>query len=123
MGVDTPRKSFLHLLDAETWWYRNWTTGPSGFDEASDTTSLDSFEKMWTEQAAKRNQFIAQQDSLTAQRVITAAVHDLLIDLPAIESQLQLCCHGTHHRAQILNMLRQAGAELPKLDYVVWLRL
>ncbi|MFQ5490784.1 MAG: DinB family protein [Phycisphaerae bacterium] len=30
--------------------------------------------------------------------------------------------HGTHHRAQGVNMLRQLGARTPKLDYVQWLR-
>lgn len=123
MGADTPRKSFLHLLDAETWWYSNWTVGPTESEELPESTSLDEFEKAWNENAAKRNEFVANQDKLTAQNVITAAVHGLFIDLRAIESMLQLCCHGTHHRAQILNMLRQAGAELPKIDYVVWLRL
>jgi uncharacterized damage-inducible protein DinB len=123
MGVDTPRKSFLHLLDAETWWYSNWTLGPTESEELPESTSLDAFEKAWSENAIKRNEFVARQDKLTAQRVITAAVHGLFIDLRAVESVLQLCCHGTHHRAQILNMLRQAGAELPKIDYVVWLRL
>jgi uncharacterized damage-inducible protein DinB len=123
MGVGAPRKAFLHLLDAERWWYRNWTMGPSDAEELPSTTSLEDFEALWRENALRRNAFIAQQDALNAQRVITAKVHDLLIDLRAVESMLQLCCHGTHHRAQILNMLRQSGAELPKIDYVVWLRL
>jgi uncharacterized damage-inducible protein DinB len=123
MGVGAPRKSFLHLLDAERWWYRNWTIGPTDAEELPTTTSLEDFESLWRENAAQRNAFIAQQDGLSAQRVITAKVHDLLIDLRAVESMLQLCCHGTHHRAQILNMLRRRGAELPKIDYVVWLRL
>ncbi len=34
------------------------------------------------------------------------------------ESMLQLCCHGTHHRAQIVNMFRHVGTEVPKLDFI-----
>jgi uncharacterized damage-inducible protein DinB len=39
-----------------------------------------------------------------------------------LESLVQLCCHGTHHRAQLINMLRHSGVTAPALDYVVWLR-
>ncbi|NUQ49181.1 MAG: hypothetical protein HUU27_04585, partial [Phycisphaerae bacterium] len=38
------------------------------------------------------------------------------------ESLLQLCGHGTHHRAQALNMLRHLGGRTPGLDLVTWLR-
>ncbi|MCC6360105.1 MAG: hypothetical protein IT450_15280, partial [Phycisphaerales bacterium] len=37
-------------------------------------------------------------------------------------TMLQLCCHGTHHRAQCLNMLRHVGATAPPLDVAVLLR-
>jgi uncharacterized damage-inducible protein DinB len=38
------------------------------------------------------------------------------------ESMLQLCCHGTHHRAQAVNMLRQLDRPTRMLDLIVWLR-
>ena len=38
------------------------------------------------------------------------------------ESMLQLCSHGTHHRAQIANMFRHVGAEVPALDYIAMKR-
>lgn len=123
MGLDTPRKTFLHLLDAEDWWVRNWTIGISTFDKLPETTSLEEFEAKWHKNAAKRNDFIAKLDSASAQRVVTVKPSGPPLDFRVVESLLQLCCHGTHHRAQILNMLRQAGAELPKIDYVVWDRL
>ena len=28
--------------------------------------------------------------------------------------------HGTHHRAQLINMLRHSGATAPALDYGAW---
>jgi uncharacterized damage-inducible protein DinB len=37
------------------------------------------------------------------------------------ESLLQLGVHGTHHRAQAINMLRQLGARTPPTDYLDWL--
>ena len=39
-------------------------------------------------------------------------------DFPLGVTLLQLCGHGTHHRAQALNMLRHCGAEVPALDVI-----
>ena len=30
--------------------------------------------------------------------------------------------HGVPYRAQVLNMLRQLGLDVPELDYIVWAR-
>jgi len=38
------------------------------------------------------------------------------------ESLLQLCCHGSHHRAQLVNMLRHSGLKIPAVDVVDWWR-
>lgn len=123
MGAGTPRKTLLHLLEAEQWWLKNWTRGPSSPDEAPAGASLDEIERRWNENLPQRNAFISTLDSRGAQRVVTVEIVGLQIDWRVMESLLQLCCHGTHHRAQFLNMLRRSGAEPPKIDYVVWLRL
>ena len=39
------------------------------------------------------------------------------------ESMLQLASHGTHHRAQAINMLRQSGINIGPTDLVVFLTL
>ena len=36
------------------------------------------------------------------------------------DTMLQLCGHGTHHRAQALNMARRLGARVANLDYLDW---
>jgi uncharacterized damage-inducible protein DinB len=33
---------------------------------------------------------------------------------------VQVCSHGTHHRAQALNMLRRLGAPVSELDLILW---
>jgi uncharacterized damage-inducible protein DinB len=35
---------------------------------------------------------------------------------------IQLCGHGTHHRAQLINMLRHSQCSPPACDYIVWVR-
>lgn len=37
------------------------------------------------------------------------------------QTLLPLCTHGTHHRAQALNMLRHLEVPIPDLDLDTWL--
>ena len=122
MGLGTIRKTALHIADAERWWLQNWTTGPSPFPKASHTTSIADLRGQWTQLRADRNSFIDSLDDSSAQRVVTALAGPLSMRLPVIESLVQLCGHGTHHRAQLINMLRHSGVVAPGCDYLVWLR-
>jgi uncharacterized damage-inducible protein DinB len=76
----------------------------------------------WQRIRAERNRFIESLDDTSAQRVVTALIGRMSFRVPVIESLLQLCGHGTHHRAQLINMLRQCGVTAPVSDCVVWLR-
>lgn len=125
MGVDTLRKTALHILDAERWWIRNWTIGPSQFEKQPITTTVQQLREHWSQACAERSHFLAQMDATSAQRVVTALAGGPPIKVPIIESMIQLGCHGTHHRAQLINMLRRSQPErpsLPAFDFVVWLR-
>jgi uncharacterized damage-inducible protein DinB len=122
MGLGTMRKTALHIADAERWWLKNWTAGPSQFDKAPTTTGIAELRSRWLEIVAERNKFIDSLDAKSAQRVVTALIGQLSIGLPVIESLVQLCGHGTHHRAQLVNMLRHNGVTAPETDYVVWQR-
>jgi uncharacterized damage-inducible protein DinB len=123
MGMDTIRRTVLHICDAERWWLRNWTSGPSAFDKAPLTTSTTELREQWKSTRAQRTQFLSTLDAGSAQRVVTATTTGALsLRLPVIESLVQLCGHGTHHRAQLINMLRRSGVTPPSCDYLIWLR-
>jgi uncharacterized damage-inducible protein DinB len=122
MGLGTIRKTALHIADAERWWLRNWTSGPSQFEKAPLSTSIADLRSHWTKLRADRNSFIDSLDDSSAQRVATALIGPLSMRVPVIEALVQLCGHGTHHRAQLINMLRHSGVVAPASDYVVWLR-
>jgi uncharacterized damage-inducible protein DinB len=122
MGLGTIRKTALHIADAERWWLKNWTVGPSQFEKAPNTTTIAELRSRWLGIVAERNKFIAALDASSAQRVVTALIGPLSIGLPVIESLVQLCSHGTHHRAQLVNMLRHNGMTARGTDYVDWLR-
>jgi uncharacterized damage-inducible protein DinB len=122
MGVGSIRKTLLHIADAERWWLRNWTAGPCPFEKAPESTPVADLRGQWAEIVPGRNRFIDSLDDSSAQRVVTALVGGMSVRLPVIETQIQLGGHGTHHRAQLTNMLRQSGVTAPASDYVVWLR-
>lgn len=122
IGLDSIRKSLLHLYDAERWWHRNWTSEePVEFEKSPLSNSVCQLREQWSELSTARDIFISELDEEQAQRVVTVCAGGPPTSFRVIESLLQLCCHGTHHRAQVLNMLRQCGSAPPEVDYVDWL--
>jgi uncharacterized damage-inducible protein DinB len=122
MGLGSIRKTALHVADAERWWLKNLSTGPSQFEKASASMSIAELRDQWKQIRADRNRVLDSFDPESAQRVVTALFGAMSLRLPAIESLVQLCGHGTHHRAQLINMLRHSGVTAPASDYVVWQR-
>jgi len=122
IGPGSIRKTLLHLHDAERWWLRNWTTGTSAFERSPLATSLTDLRDAWAQTAERRNRFIADLTAEGSQRIVTVDASGALVSVRVIESLIQLCCHGTHHRAQLLNMLRQVGTQAGELDLIVWVR-
>ena len=122
MGVGSVRKTILHMFDAEQWWDRNWHAGPGPFPRSPDTTPIAEVMERWATLAAVRNAMIAAMSPEEAQRVVTASAGAPPTHFRVMESMIQLCVHGAHHRAQLMNMLRHSGAAPPNIDYVLWLR-
>jgi uncharacterized damage-inducible protein DinB len=122
MGMGSLRKNLRHMIEAEQWWYRNWTEGPSPFPKLPETLSIDELSETWREATRRRDAWLSQQSVGDLAKSVTAAPAGVLIQIRVGESFLQLCGHGTHHRAQAINMLRQIGLKPPSIDYVVWLR-
>ncbi len=124
MGMGNLRKTFCHLAQAEAWWHTNWTTGPAGaFPPADDKISIADVTKRFDAAWSARDRFVATLKDADLPRPVTVKPRpDLTIQFPLGVSLVQLCGHATHHRAQMLNMLRHAGVQPPGLDLVLWLR-
>ena len=121
--MGTIRRNLLHIYDAESWWLRNWAEEGAEFERLPESTSLDDLRRLWSNVAAGRNQFVAALDVEQARRIIGVSVGgNPKMKFRVVESFLQLCTHGTHHRAQVLNMLRRASIAPPPIDLVIWLR-
>lgn len=122
IGPGTLRRTLLHIYDAESWWRRNWTEGPvREYQQLSPTTSMSEFRTLLNEEFSKRDAYFASLTNEDLQTVVSAhATPELLLNFRLAESMLQLPTHGTHHRAQCLNMLRHLGAETPSMDSMDW---
>jgi uncharacterized damage-inducible protein DinB len=124
MGLGTLRRTLVHLMDAEAWWLGNWTDGPNAtFPQPDVTASVQSIQRRFADVAGRRNEMLSSMVDADLQRVITAQpVAGTFRSFPIGQTMLQLCCHGTHHRAQAVNMLRQLGVPPPRMDYTVMKR-
>jgi uncharacterized damage-inducible protein DinB len=124
IGMGSLRHTLAHIATAEQWWFENWTLGPGRlFPEADPNVSIAELARKSDETHARRNQLLATLTDGDLLRPTTATPRTgIHRTFPLGVTMLQLGCHGVHHRAQVLNMFRHVGAEVPALDVVVWLR-
>lgn len=123
MGVGTIHKTVCHLRDAENWWLGIWAGRQEPFPKYDPQQTWETIKTGWQATAEQRNQWVEKTDATAAARVLMATPAKTPVPFRVAESMLQLCGHGTHHRAQLINMLRQLDITAPPLDYVVWARL
>jgi uncharacterized damage-inducible protein DinB len=121
MGLGSIRKTLIHLLDAELWWRGNWA-GTGGNWQNRSGLGVNELKAGWRELQHQRRTFIAQLDKHSSQRVVEAMAGGPPVKIRVIESLIQLCGHGTYHRAQLLNMLRRNNLKPPAIDVMVWCR-
>ncbi len=124
IGLGTLRKTVLHVEGAERNWLENWMQGSKpGFLVRPETIGIAELRAKWRDTARIRNAFLATLDDAALQREILAQPEEgirLYYRLGTI--MLHVITHGTHHRAQALNMLRKLGVAPPVLDYIIWCR-
>ena len=122
MGQGSLRKTLLHLCDAEIWWQSNWQGQPIPFPKSPIETTLEVYSKNWRSMAAERTRLVTQIGQSGLEKVVTADFGSGPLQFRIVESMIQLCVHGTLHRAQANNMLRSLGRAVQPLDYVVYIR-
>lgn len=122
MGSGSLRKNLQHMIDAERWWLGNWAADRAPFPRDEPSQSLPAMREQYAKLAGERNQFIEGLDAESADRVVYVTAGGPDSCFRVTESLVQLCGHGTHHRAQCSNMLRKLGITIGWLDIVQWLR-
>ncbi|MDB5384757.1 MAG: hypothetical protein JWM11_403 [Planctomycetaceae bacterium] len=122
IGPGSIRKTFLHLFGTEPWWLKNWAGDLGMFEQPAADMPLQQLKESWSDVAQQRNAFISQLDQERASQIVSMLVGGPPLKFRIIDSLIQICLHGTHHRAQLTNMLRHSGVQPPGLDYVGWIR-
>lgn len=120
LGPGSIRKTLAHLHSVEPWWLKNWTEANATFEPSNLQVSISDPQASWSRVTRQRNDFIAGLTSDEAQRIVTVAFGGPPIKFRIIQSLVQICAHGTHHRAQLIHMLRHSGLTAPVLDYSAW---
>jgi uncharacterized damage-inducible protein DinB len=124
IGMGSVRATLAHIRNAEQWWLENWTLGPGRLFPPSDArVPVAELTALFDETRAARDRFLGGLGDADLLRPTTATPRPGdYRTFPLGVTMFQLCCHGTHHRAQVLNMFRQLGAPGPALDYITMLR-
>jgi len=123
IGPGSLRRVLGHLADAPGWWVDNLENGPGApFPAIDENEPWDALWPRYQHAAQRRNRALDEIGDLR-QGIRLVARPGVEREFPFGVVMTQLCVHGTYHRAQALNMLRHAGAEVPSLDVNVWHRL
>lgn len=118
-------KTVIHIWDAESvWWQRiklqeqiskpsETFTGTTG-EAAQGLSQQNQQWYQWVKNAHERRlQHVFQYQNSKREQ----------FKQPVYQMLLHLFNHGTYHRGQLINMLRQLGEEkLPPTDFIVWSR-
>ncbi|HVK96544.1 MAG TPA: DinB family protein [Flavisolibacter sp.] len=119
------RKTALHMIDAEhIWWQRmklqERITRPSDdFKGSMNDISQDLFQinNQW------KDWIVGMQEHMLQHEFIYQNSKTEKFKKPIYQMLLHIFNHGTYHRGQIVNMLRQIGVEkIPQTDFIVFSR-
>jgi uncharacterized damage-inducible protein DinB len=122
MGRGSLRKNLLHLFAAEDWWRGNWRGENRTLSMLPDDTPIGELRARWFAGAEERNRLLDESTPESLQRIIWGDFGEGTLQFRLGETMLQHGVHGTHHRAQCVNILRRLGVETKPFDLVLWLR-
>ena len=124
-SFNTLHSTILHMLDAESmWWQRmklqeNITRPSTNFSG----TTVEALQALLL-QNRQWEDWIQSATDMRLEHVFSYFnTKRELFKQPTYQVLLHIMNHGTYHRGQLVNMLRQAGQEkLPVTDFIVWSR-
>ncbi|MEK6644279.1 MAG: DinB family protein [Planctomycetota bacterium] len=125
MGRGSLRMELLHVWAGEHVWVARWqgraeTPWPSEEEKVAVPGIIERIVAVYRE----RDAFVAT----LAERALSSVVtyrdsKGSLFSATLADMMTQMIVHSTHHRAQIVNMLRNVGVTpAPDLDYMYWVR-
>jgi len=124
IGRGSLRRTLLHVYGGEyVWLQRSMGRSETPWvdeDEAVEVQTIrNRFEVTWRE----RDAFLRTlADADLSRPQVYRDSKGSLFQATLGDMMLQMYLHSTHHRAQIVNMLRRLGTAPLELDYMCWVR-
>jgi len=124
IGRGSLRSTLAHIVAAEHVWLQRWMgRGETPWPREDTPTSPAAFGDALRQTWKQRDAFLAKLGDADLRRCgVYRDSKGSLFNATLGDMLLQGCIHSTHHRAQVVNMLRQLEAETPELDYMMWVR-
>jgi len=116
------RETLVHLMAAEWVWLRRWKgMSPPALLSAAEFPDLDSIKTKWREVEAEQMDFVRQLTDLSLKEPLRYVnLKGQSFEYPLGRVMQHLVNHGTYHRGQVTNFLRQLGAQPAATDLVVY---
>jgi uncharacterized damage-inducible protein DinB len=112
-----------HMLMADWIWLGRWHGREFVREDAPSATTLDELRQKWNDIERGQREFIDGLDAVAiAKRISYRSLKgDAFNDGLGFTLQ-HVANHGTHHRGQLVTMLRQLGVTPPVLDFITFVR-
>jgi uncharacterized damage-inducible protein DinB len=124
-SFDSLHKTVLHMWDAESIWWQRLKLQERIIIQSESFTG--NTKEVIHELLLQNQQWIdfitnAQERQLLHEFIYRNSKREQFKQ-PAFQMLLHLFNHGTYHRGQLVNMLRQLGIEkIPQTDFIFWSR-
>ena len=116
-------KTVLHMWDAESiWWQRMKLQERINRPSENFNGSLMDISNSLLSQSRQWEEWVSNASDLSLDHVFQYyTTKKELIKMPVYQMLLHVFNHGSYHRGQLINMLRQLGIDkLPSTDFSVW---
>jgi uncharacterized damage-inducible protein DinB len=116
------RETLVHIMGAEWIWLRRWKgTSPTALLNAAEFTDLDSVKARWPEVENEQMEFVSQvTDASLKEPLKYTNLKGQTYQYPLGRTMQHLVNHGSYHRGQVTNFLRQLGAQPVATDLLVY---
>ena len=117
-------ETLLHLFGAERIWFERWQgQPPQPFPKEGDYGSIAELADAWQAVELQRGDWLA---GLSDENMTTPITYKNLqgqeFTQPLQSLMLHVVSHSTHHRGQVVAILRALGVPPPNTDYIHFLR-
>lgn len=121
-SFDTIHTTLAHILGAQITWLSRWRgVSPTRMITGDDFVDLAAIQARWATYQQESAAFIAalSADQLAAPLAYTNTSGQAFA-YPLWQQMVHVVNHGTHHRAELADMLTRTGQTVPPTDFLVY---